>query len=71
MGSIKHNKNLNDICIPCSHQYSMHYSDDIHGLGSKDIKDVHRGCTHIDPVNGDQCFCHGFRLDKTYTYELS
>ena len=39
----------------CSHQYSIHYSDDIHGLGSKDIRDVHSGCTYVDPVNGGQC----------------
>jgi hypothetical protein len=60
MGNIKYNKNSNDTCILCSHQYSIHYSDDIHGLGSKDIKDVHSGCTYIDHVNGGQCSCHGF-----------
>lgn len=46
MGNIKYNKNLNDTCILCSHQYSIHYSDDMHGLGSKDIKDVHSGRTY-------------------------
>ena len=43
----------------------------MHGLGSKDIKDVHNGCAYIDPVYGGQCSCHGFRPDKTYTYELT
>jgi hypothetical protein len=45
MGNIKYNKNSNDTCTLCLHQYSIHYSDYIHGLGSKDIKDVHSGCT--------------------------
>ena len=56
MGNIKYNKNSNDTCILCS-LASILYS---YGLGSKDIKDVHSGCTYIDPVNGGQCSCHGF-----------
>jgi hypothetical protein len=71
MNNIKNNKSSNDTCMFCPHQYSIHYSDDIHGLGSKDIKDVHRGFTYINPVNGGQFSCHGFRRDKTYTYELT
>jgi hypothetical protein len=37
-----------------SHTYLVHYSDDIHGLGSKDAKDVHSGCIYINPVDGSQ-----------------
>jgi len=35
MNNIKNNKSSNDTCMFCPHQYSIHYSDDIHGLGSK------------------------------------
>jgi hypothetical protein len=45
MSNIPYNNNPNDTCMFCSHHYSVHYSDDIHGLGSKDAKDVHSGCT--------------------------
>jgi hypothetical protein len=40
MDNIQYDKNSNDTCIFCSHTYSIHYSNDIHGLGSIDIKDV-------------------------------
>ena len=52
MDNIQYDKNSNDTCIFCSHTYSIHYSNDIHGLGSIDIKDVRSGCTYIDPVSG-------------------
>jgi hypothetical protein len=47
-----------------AHINTLHYSDDIHGLVSKDIKDVHSGCNYINPVNGGRCSCHGLRPDK-------
>ena len=67
MDNIQYDKNSNDTCIFCSNPYSIHYSIDKHGLGSKLIKDVHSGCTYIDPVNGGQCSCEGYGSNKTYT----
>ena len=66
MDNIQYDKNSNDTCIFCSHTYSIHYSNDIHGLGSIDIKDVRSGCTYINPVSGGQCSCQGYRPNKAY-----
>ena len=67
MSNIPYNNNLNDTCAFCSHPYSVHYSDHIHGLGSKDAKDVHSGCIYINPVDGSQCSCQGFRSSSIPT----
>jgi hypothetical protein len=45
LNNLPYNKDPNDPYMYCPHPYSLHFSDDIHGLGSKDLKDVHRGCT--------------------------
>jgi hypothetical protein len=67
MSNIPYNNNPNDTCMFCSHPYLVHYSDDIHGLGSKDAKDVHSGCTYTNPVDGSQCSCQGFRSSSIPT----
>jgi hypothetical protein len=45
-------------CAYCSHPFSMHFSDDARGLGSKDSQDVHKGCSAMQ--NGAPCPCPGF-----------
>ena len=60
LNNLPYNEDPNDPCMYCTHPYSVHLSDDVHGLGSKDFKDIHRGCTYINP-NGSECSCQGFK----------
>jgi hypothetical protein len=60
MSNMSYNNNPNDTCMFCSHPYSVHFSDDVHELGSKD-QDVHSGCTYTNPADSSQCSCQGFR----------
>ncbi len=60
MSDLPFHHDVNDICKLCSHPYSIHFSNDIHGIGSKDLTDVSSGCTFIDSF-GIQCKCVGFR----------
>jgi hypothetical protein len=46
-------------CAYCGHPFSMHFSDDARGLGSKDSSEVHRGCSFLQP-DGSACPCPGF-----------
>ena len=46
------NNNPNDTCIFCLHTYSSRFSDDLHGVTSKDLKDIHTRCMYVNPVDG-------------------
>ncbi|WP_148701120.1 hypothetical protein [Candidatus Nitrososphaera evergladensis] len=48
-------------CQYCGHPFSMHFSDDVRGLGSKDASSVHKGCSYQSPSDGSICQCPGFR----------
>ena len=45
-------------CAYCGHSFSIHFSDDARGLGSKDSKDVRKGCSALSA--GAPCPCPGF-----------
>lgn len=45
-------------CAYCGHPFSVHFSDDARGLGSKDSKDVRKGCSVVQ--GGTPCPCPGF-----------
>jgi hypothetical protein len=38
LNNLRYNEDPNDPCMYCTHHYSVHFSDDVHGLGSKDFK---------------------------------
>ena len=46
--------NIEEPCQYCGHPYSMHFSDDVRGLGSKDPSQVRKGCSY------ESCRCAGF-----------
>lgn len=52
MSNIVYNNNPNDTCIFCLHTYSSRFSDDLHGVASKDLKDIHTRCMYVNPVDG-------------------
>ena len=44
VSNIAYTNNLNHSCVFCLHVYSLlHFSDEIHGIGSKNFKDIHTG----------------------------
>lgn len=45
-------------CAYCGHPFSVHFSDDVRGLGSKDRSDIHKGCSFMP--GGLPCPCPGF-----------
>jgi hypothetical protein len=47
-------ENIEEPCQYCGHSYSVHFSDDVRGLGSKDASQVHKGCSL------ESCRCPGF-----------
>lgn len=51
-------QNIEEPCQYCGHPYSVHFSDDVRGLGSKDPSQVHRGCSYES--EGAACRCPGF-----------
>ena len=49
MSNIAYNNNPNHSCVVCLHAYSLlHFSDDIHGVGSNNFKDIHTGCMYVN-----------------------
>ena len=68
MSDSPYNNNPNDLCLYCSHMYSFHFSDDIHGIGSKDLGDTHSGCGFVNS-DGSSCICPGFRSSIVRSYE--
>jgi hypothetical protein len=46
--------NIEESCQHCGHPYSVHFSDDVRGMGSKDPSQVHKGCSY------ESCQCPGF-----------
>ncbi|AIC15377.1 hypothetical protein [Nitrososphaera viennensis] len=48
-------------CQYCGHPFSLHFSDDVRGMGSKDARNVHQGCSYQSSNDGSICQCPGFR----------